>query len=56
MVSPKTNVKYSDEFKSMIISKANELIRFGLKDGILDEKTLGGIKFFIDKSSCLVYV
>jgi len=53
MNSQKAKVHYSEEFENMIISKANELERLGLTEGILDEKTLGGIKVYIDKVPAL---
>ena len=53
MKSLKAKVHYSEEFENMIISKANELEALGLTEGILDEKTLGGIKVYIDKVPAL---
>jgi len=49
----KAKVKYSDEFENMIISKAIELEGHDLTEGILDEKTLGGVKVYIDKVPAL---
>jgi len=49
MSAKKAIVKYSEEFESMIISKAIELEGQGLTEGILDEITLGGIRVYIDK-------
>lgn len=53
MSSHKAKVKYSEEFESMIISKAIELEGQGLTEGILDETTLGGITVYIDKVPAL---
>ena len=48
MKAPK--VTYGQEFEEMIFKRAIELDAEGLTEGILDEKTLGGLKIFIDKT------
>lgn len=53
MSTKKAIVKYNDKFESMIIAKAIELEKQGLSEGILDEKTLGGIIVYIDKVPAL---
>ena len=53
MAASKTKVKYSEEFESMILSKASELDEKGLTEGILDETILGGIMVYIDKVPAL---
>lgn len=47
MKDPK--ITYGKEFEEMIFKRAIELDAQGLTEGILDEKTLGGLKIFIDK-------
>ena len=40
---------YEAQFEELIFKRAMELDSQGLTEGILDEKTLGGLKVFIDK-------